>query len=427
MMEGKEHLSLDPTYGCRMVGAMRAFHGIKDGFVVLHSPPGCHSGALLLNCLPDNASMRVILSGLHTRDLIYGAEGKALLTLKKVYATFQPSFMVLMDCCAASILGEDLPAMIEEAGKDGVAAAMMYFPGAGFHSFMWQGYEEALLSLAKFMVTPGEKKQNAINLLGFAGDELKGTADLAEIIRVCRAAGIHINAVLNYGLFTDIINAPQAALNVVLGGDGIKLAMAMAEKFATPYVTADYPYGLAGTRQFLQQIAEKLELEVDENFLRAEQDCVKKALEKIQFYLRGLYGQPCVVIGGAGKAISLAKFLSAEIGLEIKVLALTSRNPVWEERLSRFRGLAEQILVEPDRLELVECVKEAGVNLVFGSTFDKKLAYLVRAPLIRFSYPVTDQVTLTDAPYAGFRGVVTWLEQIVNALFSLPGGKGGEL
>lgn len=419
MIEEKQHLSLDPVQGCRMVGAMRAFHGIRDGFVVLHSPPGCHSGALLLNSLPDNTSMRVALSGLHTRDMVYGAERKALLTLKKLHNTFQPSFMVLMDCCAASILGEDLPAMIEEAGRDGVSAAMMYFNGAGFHSFMWQGYEEALLSLAKFMVMPGEKKKNSINLIGFQSDELKSAADLKEITRICRAAGMQINAVLNCGAFTDIINAPQASLNVVLGGDGIKLAQAMADKFETPYVTVNYPYGLAGTREFLRQTAERLGLEIDESFLAAEQNHVKEAIEKIQFYQRGMYGLTCAVIGGTGKAVSLAEFLSGEVGLEVKVLALTSKNPVWEDRLAPIQGLAEQIMVEPDRLELEEYIRQAGINLVFGSTFDKKLAYQAEAPLIRFSYPVIDMVSLTATPYAGFRGVVTWLEQIVNSLFSL--------
>lgn len=70
MSSGWSEQTLDPPQGCRMVGAMRAFHGIKDGFVVLHSPPGCHSGALLLNVLPDNTQARVALSGLHTRDLV---------------------------------------------------------------------------------------------------------------------------------------------------------------------------------------------------------------------------------------------------------------------------------------------------------------------------------------------------------------------
>jgi len=419
VIEEKEHLSLDPTQGCRMIGAMRAFHGIRDGFVVLHSPPGCHSGALLLNSLPDNTNMRVALSGLHTRDLVYGAERKALLALKKVHETFRPSFMALMDCCAASILGEDLPAMIEEARNDGIAAAMMYFSGAGFHGFMWQGYEEALASLAKFMLPAGEKRKNAINLIGFQNDEMKNAADLLEITRICRANKIQVNAVLTSDRFGNIIRAPEASLNVVLGGDGIELAQAMADKFETPYVTVNYPYGLSGTRDFLRQIAEKLGQEVDKDFLLAEQNHVKEAIEKIQFYLRGMYGMSCAVIGGPAKAVSLAKFLSDETGLEMKVLALTSKNPVWEDRLAQVQVLAEQIIEEPDRLELQERIKQANVTLIFGSTFDKKLAYQAKAPLIRFSYPVVYMVSLTDAPYAGFRGVVTWLEEIVNSLFSL--------
>jgi nitrogenase molybdenum-iron protein beta chain len=417
MIEEKQYLSLDPTQGCRMVGAMRAFHGIKDGFVVLHSPPGCHSGALLLNCMPDNSSMRMTLSGLHTRDMVYGAERKALLALKKLHTTFRPSFIALMDCCAASILGEDLPAMIEEAKKDGVSAKMLYFNGAGFHSTMWQGYEEALLNMAQFMVATGGKKENSINLIGFLSDELKSTADIEEISRICHAVGIQINTVFNHGIFEDIINAPQAALNVVMGGDGMKLAQVMADKFEIPYITVNYPYGLNGTREFLQKIAEKLGLEINRNYLREEEAHIKETIEKVQFYLRGLYGMPCAVIGGTAKAISLAKFLSDEIGMEIKVLALTSKNTVWEEQLNLIQGAAEHIMVEPDRMELEEYIMQSNINLIFGSTFDKKLSYHVKAPLIKFSYPVVDMISLTDTPYAGFRGIATWLEQIINSLF----------
>lgn len=68
----QEHLSIDPTQGCQLIGAFRAFHCIKDGYVLLHSPPGCHSG-------------------MHPRDSIYGAEHKALTAVKRVSETFNPS------------------------------------------------------------------------------------------------------------------------------------------------------------------------------------------------------------------------------------------------------------------------------------------------------------------------------------------------
>ena len=64
---------MEPLQGCRMIGAIRAFNGIIDGYSILHSPPGCHSGVMMLEVLQDNSDWRIAVSGMHQRDLVYGA------------------------------------------------------------------------------------------------------------------------------------------------------------------------------------------------------------------------------------------------------------------------------------------------------------------------------------------------------------------
>lgn len=406
-----------------MMGAIRAFYGIQDGYVVLHSPPGCHSGAMLMNCMSDNTTMRIALSGLHTRDLVFGAEERALITLKKLDSTVHPKFMVLMDCCASGIIGEDLPSMVEMAKNEGVQAALMYFKGIGFHGLMWQGYEDALTGLLEHMRPQKKTIENSINLIGFLVDEPRSTADLREIKRICSANGIHINSVLTSGNFSEIINAPAAALNVVLDGDGLFLAKAMMDHFQIPYITVQYPYGFAGTNEFLTKISARLEVKLNTVFLQTEQRLIEKTLEKVKFYLWGLDGQPCAVIGTAGKAIALTRFLSEELGFEIPLLVLTSKNPTWEEQVDTIQGLAQTVLVEPDRKEMADRICATDINLIFGSSFEKKIAHLKGIPLVRFSYPIIDNVSLTNSPYAGFRGIATWSEQIVNALFEYTSNK----
>ena len=61
---------MEPMQGCRMIGAVRAFIGIKDCYVVLHSPPGCHSGMMMLEVVQDNSDWRIAVSGMHQRDLV---------------------------------------------------------------------------------------------------------------------------------------------------------------------------------------------------------------------------------------------------------------------------------------------------------------------------------------------------------------------
>ncbi len=418
--EEQEHLSLDPTQGCQLIGAFRAFHGIKDGYVVLHSPPGCHSGMLLLRTLCDNADARIAFSGIHPRDFIYGAEHKALIALKKVDETFKPAFIALLDACAPAIVGDDLDAVEVKAREDAeIKSKILYFSAAGFHKNMWLGYESALVSLVKFMDTNESlKAKDSVNLIGFKDDGFKSVADLTEIKRLLNGVGVKVNAVLTADEFKQIVAAPKASLNIVLGGDGVKLAKVMNKQFEIPYVVVDYPYGVSATERFLERVCEELDKEVDEIFLSQERARVKESVEKVQFYLHGFYGLSCAIIGDTAKGIGLAKFLSSELGFDVKVLALTNKNFWLEENLKGISGLVQEVLVEPDRFEMERCIANAGIQMLFGSTFDKRLANVERVPLIRFSYPTIDNVALTDTPYAGFRSIPTWLESIVNSLVS---------
>ena len=192
----------------------------------------------------------------------------------------------------------------------------------------------------------------------------------------------------------------------------------MNKQFSTPYIVLDYPYGVSATERFLESVCGELDKEIDESFLSRERAMVKESVERVQFYLRGFYGLSCAIIGDTCKGISLAKFLSSELGFDVKVLAITNKNFICEERLKEISGLTQEVIVEPDRFEMERRITNAGIQMLFGSTFDKRLANVAKVPFIRFSYPIVDNVSLTDAPYAGFRGVSTLLETIVNSLVS---------
>ncbi|MFU8653909.1 nitrogenase component 1 [Methanotorris formicicus] len=399
---------MEPMQGCRMIGAVRAFIGIEDGYIVLHSPPGCHSGVMMLEVLQDNSDWRIAVSGMHQRDLIYGAEDKCLLAIKKVYENFKPSFIVSMDCCSSGILGEDLESVVENAKKE-INTEVIYFSGAGYHSLAYYGYEEALEGLIKFM----EQKEiikNSINLIGIKIDDFKVKEDIEEIKRICNNAGIGINAILTYDTFENIKNAPNAELNVVFG-DGIKLAEEMKKKFGIPYVIVDYPYGLNGTLEFLNAMDEFFDVNFD--FVEKEKEKINKIVEKVQFYLKGFYGMSCAVVGDY-KAIGFAKFLSDEIGFDIDTLGI-SKFYNMENKLKEIKDFVENVVID-DRKELEDKIMKNDIEVLFGSTYEKKIAQEKGIPLIRFSYPVVDEVSLINSPLAGFNGIPTIIERMINEI-----------
>ena len=127
---------------------------------------------------------------------------------------------------------------------------------------------------------------------------------------------------------------------------------------------------------------------------------------------------PVAVIGESGRAFDLAEFLSDELGLNVKVLAISGKNHLTSDRIEDGNGHFGDVLIEPDRFEMNDLIKEAGVSMIFGSTFEKHLSSEIGAPLIRVSYPVIDEVSITDAPYAGFRGTLHLCETIINAVIT---------
>ena len=284
---------LDPITSDRFTGAVRAFHGITDGFVVLHSPSGCYAGMFYLKALSDQSDVRMAFSCMHARHLVHGADYLALEAVKRVYEKFKPSFIALIDSAGPAMLGDYMESVVWRAGKEGVECPVNYFGGAGFYSSMQGGYEDSLESLVEFMKRSEQTEEGSVNIIGFHTDEPRWRQDLTEIQRMLTTVGLRINAVLTASTFEEIVRAPSASLNVVMGGEGLKLARRMEEEFSTPYIVVQYPYGLNGSEEFLRGICSELNVKIENEIIEKERRMIGSIIEKTVFYLQGIYGLAC--------------------------------------------------------------------------------------------------------------------------------------
>ena len=408
---------LDPITSDRFTGAVRAFHGITDGFVVLHTPSGCYAGMFYLKALSDQSDVRMAFSCMHARHLVHGADYLAMEAVKRVYEKFKPSFIALIDSAGPAMLGDYLEPVVNHAEKEGILCPVNYFGGAGFYSSMQGGYEDSLESLVEYMRKEGAVERS-VNLLGLHTDEPRWSQDLTEIRRMLSAVGLTINSVLAASTFEEIVRAPKASLNVVLGGEGLKLARKMEKEFSTPYIVVEYPYGLNGSEKFLRDICSELNVKIEDEIIEKERRMIGTIIEKTVFYLQGIYGLACSVVGDSCKAPPLATFLNSELGLAVDVLAITSKNDHCDRTLETMT-CADDVMIEPDRLDLLDRLKRGDTQLLFGSTFEKGIAHEIDVPLIRCSFPEMDHISLTSAPFAGFNGTATWIEDIVNSLIGM--------
>lgn len=411
-------LIYDPPQDCKLVGAMRAIHGVSDSITIIHARPGCHCGLLLLKALGSNQNdVRVISSGFRAHDTVYGAEGRLSAAIQLSQEYFKPGLIAALNCSAPAIMGDDIDG-VASVMEEGIPAALMTMETGGYEGPSWIGYEEALVKLIDYMIPVERPPANKVNLIGIKTDDINAAGDLTEIRRILKDHGIEINTVLADASFDEIKSAPDASLNVVLGGDGLECAKVMRERFGTPYLTTPYPFGVKKTTEFIELVANRLGREIESELIEREVKLVRAGIERVCMFLQGLYDMPVAVIGESGRAFDLAEFLSDELGLNVSVLAISGKNYLTSDRIEDGNGHFGDVFIEPDRFEMNDLIKGAGVSMIFGSTFEKHLSSEIGAPLIRVSYPVIDEVSITDAPYAGFRGTLHLCETIINAVIT---------
>ena len=190
--------------------------------------------------------------------------------------------------------------------------------------------------------------------------------------------------------------APGADLNLVFGY-GVELAKDMEKRFGIPYVCLDYPYGLTGAHQLWKVLETRFGLNFDAEEA-AFQARTAEGAKGIYSYLQALYGLPVAVIGSGARAAGLARFLSAELGMEIEVCAK-------REALQ-------------DIEETYDEVRRSETAFLFGSSFEQELADELEIPLLRFDFPVFDRICLTKRPYIGAEGTLCLLEDLFCEAFA---------
>lgn len=409
-------ITYDPLHDCKMIGAIRAMQGMNDCYTIVHGRTGCHCGAIILQSMgSEQNSVRLLHSGIKGSDEVFSGEERLAASIKLADKTFSPKAIAVLNCSAPVIMGEDIKGL-EFVLSNEISSELLTLDAGGFEGAAWIGYEQILSQLVSLMESCDDSMKSGVNILGFKSDDFCSRGDLNEIKRILKDQNIPVNTVLCGSSIEEIKRAPQAELNILLGGDGFLCAEGMRDKFGTPFLVVPYPYGLQKTIEFVEKICKALNHDVNYESLEKEKEYVKSIIERAHMYYQGIYSAPVAVIGESGRVFDLADFLCDELGLEVEVLALSARNYLTNDRVKREDLPCQNILIEPDRYELNQALDKARVSMIFGSTFEKKIADDLKASLVRISYPVLDQISLSDLPFAGFMGITHMSEYIINSM-----------
>ena len=376
------------TTGCKIFGAYKAYCGIDGITPIIHGPVGCYWSNVFFQLAHNESYLKGATSALHDRDVVFGSEKKLKQAIEAAKKYYHPEVIAILGCCVPALIGEDVGAVRKEE-----ETPTIFIDAAGFKGKEWEGYEDALLELLPF-IEKREKKKKRVNLLGFDPISPKARADIKEIKRLLKECGYQVNAALSVGTkFSEVREMAGVEKNILMGGYGFNLAKAMQEKFGVPYEIVDFPYGAYLTREFLSRVAGcGYEEEVMEYLQRAHE------------MLHRFYDMPVAIIGDYDRVNSLKKFLSEELGCEVKFTSVISGSPIHPE-------------MDDDLFNIHKSLRAVGedIKLIFGTSYQKRVAHELGIPLIRISHPTYDEVYLhDDSPYMGYRGTVVMIEKILN-------------
>ncbi len=418
MRDFKSSILIDPIQDCKLLGIVRALTGIRDVALIVHGRPGCHSGMLTLQALTSSQRyINVVFSGLKSEDMAFGGERRLLNAILNTYSILRPKLIVIAIASAVGIMGDDVDGVIVEARSRGIDIPMIVLNACGYLGTEAIGYEEALERLGSLVKQQENKVPNSVNIIGFRADQPHWKGDIREILRLFEIHGIKVNTVISWCSIEDVENLARAELNVVLGGDGLQLAEYLKKNLDIPYVVVPYPFGIKNTIKMLEEVCKIFNIPVRYDILEREEIIVRETLHDFYTYIEGLYGSANVaVIAESSRAFSLARFLRDEVGLLVDLICVRCRNALTEQEASIENC---DVLIEPDRLELEEQLNSLDIDILYASSLERGIAAKLGIALVRTSYPVIDEVTLTDTPLAGPRGVLTLLEKTINELMKM--------
>jgi nitrogenase molybdenum-iron protein beta chain len=286
------------------------------------------------------------------------------------------------------LIGDDVDAVRNEE-----ELPTIHIDAPGFKGSEWDGYEDALAALLPF-IKKKDKKEKTVNLLGLDPISPKVRADVEEIKRLLNVCGYRVNTALAImSSFAEVQDMAAVEKNILLGGCGLKLAQAMEQNFNIPYEIVDFPYGLYQTREFLLKVSG----------VQYQEDVIGN-LRRANEMLHRFYDMPVALIGDSARVKSLQNFLFNELGFDV-----------------RFTGVISGPREVADRVDDLSSVDKAlrnigdDLRLIFGTTFQKRIAHELDVPLLRIAHPTYDEVYLSDnAPFMGYRGMVILIEKILN-------------
>ncbi len=410
---------------CALTGAAAFAAGIRGAEILANGPLWCYFYALgYLERADYRLADRFHGSQPDNNAIVYGSEKFLLQTLRRLLERQQqPELLLLESSCSMSLIGDDLEGILRKAGLPFPAVAM---DCGGMTGGFAEGYAAAGLKILEKFTGDTEDTdalpETAVNVLGLTDFYYNGAADRAEICRLLRKAGYHVQAVPGSGCtLEEMRHLGRARLNVVTNEElGLPLAEYLQRRFGTPWLLAGLPYGVRGTLAWLRRIHEALptggldavqaEAEETENFLAGRLNDARALWGRLWFETAVVSAPPVV-------ALCLAQALRTEWA-DLGSLTVNCRHQLPSSAPGAYCDAADNVIIKGVQGgNLQGSLRQARQLLLLASSSESSFLYRQRHTdflSCEIAFPVYNEIMLDAQPSAGLKGSVRMLQALWN-------------
>jgi light-independent protochlorophyllide reductase subunit B len=408
------------------VGAMRIAAAMRGVHYVLHAPQGDTYADLLFTMI-ERRDRRppVTYTTFQARDL--GGDTAELLqtAMREAYARFAPDAMLVGASCTAELIQDD-PAGLAQALQLPIPVVPLELPSYQ-RKENW-GASETFYRIVRALAGPLRERppcpraqsgaRAVCNLLGPTALGFRHRDDLAEVTRQVADMGIDIGVVAPWNATpADIARLPEADFNIVLYPEIALTAAQWLQRNCGQPFTKTVPIGVAGTRQFIEEVAQLAGIDPTSALDRAEQRSSWYARSVDSTYLTD---KRVFVFGDATHAIAAARVAANELGFKVVGLGSYSREFARDVReAAALYGV--EALISDDYLEVEAKVAELQPELVLGTQMERHIAKRLGIPCAVISAPTHVQdFPARYSPQMGFEGANvifdTWVHPLMMGL-----------
>ena len=403
---------------CALTGAAAFFGGIPEAQILVNGPLWCYFYALrYLEKADPKIERRFQGTQPDNTSVVYGTEDCLLETLTKLKENSNPSVLLIENSCSVSLIGDDIAGI---ARKAALPFPTVCFDSGGLIGGFSEGYKLAAKKFFKAidLHKRGEVDPKSVNLLGCSLSYFNGENDLQELKNVLNLAGYKVYACPGAGsTVEEIQKMTNAELNIVLHEElGLDLARQLEKDYNMPYLSAGVPYGIDGTIKWLNRIGEVITNDFSSlvSFADRTRYMLNSRINDIKSTWGDLWFENAVVSASSSTAVFFAEALRSE-WVDVDKLTVILQDDNIKEKSNDYIDCF--LLVSEGSTKIEETLEELKNGLLLASS--SETAYIQRKQIANvlhcnISYPVHDELLLTQEPFMGIRGSAHILGRLWN-------------